>query len=410
MEDTQERPACVLFCSLDLLRDATKGSFGPKMPATSVATGGASRVFTATWPPYTPASTRGEDHQQADRDDRESGPYCQVAIRTLRARTSGAAFISSSEATTGHGEGGDLLFVQPGLLLRSYNSVSLSDDGAYSLTLSDCHGFIPIATSSPDRPASSPPWRSRNHDGGAAGRPEWQMAEIGRLLFLPLPSSIDFEVNRRQATSSGAIIGNFHLLPVAHVPQLQHAPVFNTETSTTSPGIRTVGHADYTPGVPVLQESSRAYFSSAMAAADTLCDREKMACTGEGPGVGEGTAPSSIGGGFTGGVAVGVVLSLLLVLVVFRGGWGKDFLENFWTLLKGDGDAGMKKSGWGGFIVSIGGEKKEDGVPHCVDAPGKIDDGSSDSDETLIENVPEPVGLPRSEEDWRVLFDTLYED
>ncbi|CAM9243312.1 unnamed protein product, partial [Ectocarpus sp. 12 AP-2014] len=328
------------------------------MPATSVATGGASRVFSATWPSYTPASMRVEDHQQADRDDRQSGPYCQVAIRTLRARTSGAAFISNSEATTDQGEGGDLLHVERELLLRSYNSVSLSDDGVYSLTLSDCHGFMPIATSFPGRRASSPSCRPRNHDGGAAGRHEWQTAEIARLLFLPLPSSIDFEVNSGQATSSGAIIGNFHLLPVTHMPQLQHAPVFNAETSTTSPDIRTVGHTDYTPGVPVLHEPSRAYFSSAMAAADSLCDRGKMACPGEGPGVGEGSALSSIGGGFTGGVAVGVVFSLLLALVVFRGGWGKDFLENFWNLIKGDGDPGMRKSGWRGFIVSVGGKKK----------------------------------------------------
>ncbi|CAM9167244.1 unnamed protein product [Ectocarpus sp. 13 AM-2016] len=328
------------------------------MPAMSIATGGASRVFSATWPSYTPASMRVEDHQEADRDDRQSGPYCQVAIWTLRARTNGAAFISSSDATTDGGEGGDLLYVQRELLLRSYNSVSLSGDGAYSLTLSDCHGFMPIATSSPDRRASSPSWRSRNHDGGADGRREWQTAEIARLLFLPLPSSIDFEVNSGQATSSGAIIGNFHLLPVAHVPQLQHAPVFNAETSTTSPGIGTVSHADYRPGVPVLHEPSSAHFSSTMAPTDSLCDRGKMACTGEGPGVDEGAALSSIGGGFTGGVAVGVVISLLLVLVVFRGGWGEDFLENFLTLLKGNGDAGMRRSGWRGFIVGVGREKK----------------------------------------------------
>lgn len=83
-----------------------------------------------------------------------------------------------------------------------------------------------------------------------------------------------------------------------------------------------------------------------------------MACTRDGPDVNKGTALSSIGGGFAGGVAVGVVFSLLLVLVVFRGGWGKDFLEHFWTLLKGDGDAGMRKSGWRGFVVSVGGKKK----------------------------------------------------
>ncbi|CAM9474242.1 unnamed protein product [Ectocarpus sp. 8 AP-2014] len=328
------------------------------MPATSAATGGASRVFSATWPPYTPASMGVQDDQEADRDHRQSGPYCQVAVRTLRASTSGAAFISSSEATTDQGEGGDLLFVERELLVRSYNSVSLSDDGTYSLTLSDCYGFMPITTSSPARGVSSTSWRSRNHDGGDAGRRERQTAEIVRLLFLPLPSSMEFEVNSGQATSSGTVIGNFHLLPVAHVPQLQHAPVFNAETTTTSPGITTVGHADYTPGVPVLHEPSRAYFSSAKAAADSLCERREMDCGGEGPGVDEGTALSSIGGSFAGGVAVGVVFSLLLVLIVFRGGWGKDFMRNFWTLLKGDGDAAMRKSGWRGFIVSVGGEKK----------------------------------------------------
>ncbi|CAM9385108.1 unnamed protein product [Ectocarpus sp. 8 AP-2014] len=341
------------------------------MPATSAATGGASRVFSATWPPYTPASMGVQDDQQADRDDRQSGPYCQVAIRTLRARTSGAAFISSSEATTEQGEGGELLFVERKLLVRSYNSVSLSDDGTYSLTLSDCYGFMPITTSSPARRVSSASWRSRNHDGGNVGRCERQTAEIFRLLFLPLPPSMVFEVNSGQATSSGAVIGNFHLLPVAHVPQLQHAPVFNAETTTTSPGIRTVGHADYTPGVSVLHEPSRAYFSSATAAAaDSLCEGGEMDCTGEGPGVDEGTALSSIGGGFAGGVAVGVVFSLLLVLVVFRGGWGKDFMEKFWTLLKGDDDAGTGKSGWRGFIVSVGGEKK---VSSCQSfAPTKM--------------------------------------
>ncbi|CAN0182858.1 unnamed protein product [Ectocarpus sp. 6 AP-2014] len=328
------------------------------MPAPPAATGGASRVFSATWPPHTPAPMGVEDDQQAYRDDRQRGPYCQVAIRTLRARTSGAAFISSSEATTDQGEGGDLLFIERELLVRSYNSVSLSDDGTYSLTLSDCYGFRPVTTSSPARRVSSASWRSRNHDGGDAGGRERQTAEIGRLLFLPLPSSMEFEVNSGQATSSGAVIGNFHLLPVAHVPQLQHAPVFNAETTTTSPNMRIVGHSDYTPGVPVLRESSRAYFSSATAAADALCERGEMDCTGEGPGVDVGTALSSIGGGFAGGVAVGVVFSLLLVLIVFRGGWGKDFMENFWTRLKGDGDAGMRKSGWRGCIVSVGGEKK----------------------------------------------------
>ncbi|CAM9316202.1 unnamed protein product [Ectocarpus fasciculatus] len=332
------------------------------MPATSVTISGASRTraFSATWPPYTPASIGVED-------DRQSGPYCQVEIRTLPVRTSGAALSRSSEAASDQGEGGDLVFLERELLLRSYNSVSLSDDGTFSLTLSDCHGFMPISTSSPARQISSASRPSHSHDEGAAGRHESPTAEIVRLLFLPLPLSVEFEVNSGQATSSGAIIGNFHLLPIAHTPQLQHPPAFNAETTTTSPGTSTVGRADYTPGFPVLHEPSCTQFTSATATADSLCDRGEMVCTGEGPGVGGRTAPSSLGGCFVAGAAVGVVLCLLLALVIGRRGWAKDVLEHMWTLLKGEGgDAGMRKAGWRSFIFSVGGAKKVSSCQFCT--------------------------------------------
>lgn len=125
-------------------------------------------------------------------------PYC--VPRSTPTSSRALAGCRRAEATSDQGEAGDLVFVEHEVLLRSYNSVSLSDDGAYSLTLSDCHGFMPIATSSPARRVSSTSGHSRSQNEGAAGRHEWQMAESVRLLFLPLPLSMEFEVNGGQVS------------------------------------------------------------------------------------------------------------------------------------------------------------------------------------------------------------------
>lgn len=73
-----------------------------------------------------------------------------------------------------------LIFVEPSLLMRSYNSISLSNDGRYRLTLSECHGYMPSTAT------------GRLDDGHFQGQ---TYAEASHLLFLPIPQFIVFDVD-----------------------------------------------------------------------------------------------------------------------------------------------------------------------------------------------------------------------
>lgn len=101
------------------------------------------------------------------------------------------------------GGGNNLVFLEPSLLLRSYNSVSLAEDGTYSLTISDCHGFIPTSASAyslaGERPLVPVP------NGDQLGKPSGDTGPVekARLLFLSLPSSIEFDVDGRKVGNPG---------------------------------------------------------------------------------------------------------------------------------------------------------------------------------------------------------------
>lgn len=97
--------------------------------------------------------------------------------------------------------------------LRSYNSVSLAKDGIYSITLSDCHGTISssltrtasVLPSNSENPGHRPQrdWRPNVEEsgGGSSGGKDVRdgpALATGRILFAPLPVSIDFRVEAGQ--------------------------------------------------------------------------------------------------------------------------------------------------------------------------------------------------------------------
>ena len=106
-------------------------------------------------------------------------------------------FILCIRADTATDAGGELVFMEQRLLLRSYKSVSLSDGGTYRLTLADCHGFALTSSSSHDQSTLPLPTHMGGHpdrtgDGAGCRDP----AQNIRLFFLPLPQSIEFSVER----------------------------------------------------------------------------------------------------------------------------------------------------------------------------------------------------------------------
>lgn len=81
-----------------------------------------------------------------------------------------------------------VVFAESALLMRRYNSVSLSEGGRYRLTLSECHGIVGGSGSA--NIASSAPGSTEQ---STATRPE-NIERVG-LSFLPVPLSIVFEVD-----------------------------------------------------------------------------------------------------------------------------------------------------------------------------------------------------------------------
>lgn len=83
----------------------------------------------------------------------------------------------------GYPDADDVVFLNPSLLLRRYNSVSLAGDGKYRLTLSDCHGFV-----------AAPPMATSGFGGEPPKGDEEHVVETARFLFLSLPISLEFEI------------------------------------------------------------------------------------------------------------------------------------------------------------------------------------------------------------------------
>lgn len=81
-----------------------------------------------------------------------------------------------------------VVFAESALLMRHYNSVSLSEGGRYRLTLSECHGIA--GSSGSANIASSAPGSTEQ---STATGPE--NIERAGLSFLPVPLSIVFEVD-----------------------------------------------------------------------------------------------------------------------------------------------------------------------------------------------------------------------
>lgn len=98
----------------------------------------------------------------------------------------GGGFPEDQGALGDGGSDDNVVFLDPSLHLRRYNSVSLAEDGVYRITLSDCHGFVvapPVASAAVGSGAKHP------NGGGERG------VETARLLFFSLPPYLDFEVD-----------------------------------------------------------------------------------------------------------------------------------------------------------------------------------------------------------------------
>jgi len=110
--------------------------------------------------------------------------------------------VAGATAETHDPRGGDnLVFFERSLLLRNFNSVSLAEDGTYSLTLSDCYGFISTSAYAlaGERPLVAVPNRDRDRpDKGNRHGGDREPMEMVRLLFLSLPASIEFDVDIRK--------------------------------------------------------------------------------------------------------------------------------------------------------------------------------------------------------------------
>eukprot|EP00752_Nemacystus_decipiens_P010086 g8988.t1 len=367
------------------------------------------RVFTATWPAYTPAAELAASSSETGQGGGQPGPYCQVEIwRAPQASTFADPFGSDIATTVA---GGDLIFFEHRLLLRSYNSVSLSDDGTYRLTLADCHGFASVSSSSREPNTLPTPSRLGDHpetmvDGGAA--------QTIRLFFLPLPHSIVFSVKSSQDARGHPVVGNFHLLPVAHVPpQLRYSPLPATApTSDTATG--DCGQSPESPYAPSEVGSFR--MARAAASSDQACGNE---CSRDGLG-GDPPLRPSFSGCFVSGSVVGVLLGILLASLIVAKALGKEARERLWNWF---GEARGERAGWrqdvagaermrtegAGYNTSGRQAAVQVDRMHVIGDGEPSENGSSDSDAILDRNVSEPVRLPRSDEDWRALFDTLYE-
>lgn len=94
---------------------------------------------------------------------------------------------AEGDGVDGEGSSDNVVFLDPSLHLRRYNSVSLAEDGVYRLTLSDCHGLVTVPPVAPAAIGSG----GEHPDAGS----EKYGVETARLLFLSLPPSLDFEIN-----------------------------------------------------------------------------------------------------------------------------------------------------------------------------------------------------------------------
>ncbi|CAM9482581.1 unnamed protein product [Pylaiella littoralis] len=378
------------------------------------------RVFTATWPSYAPATGRADGTRGGSKGHvgQQTGPFCQVAIQAVPASPDGYDTFTSGTAANAAGNNGrnkKLVYLERSLPLRSYNSISLSEDGTYSVTLSDCHGIVPSA--SPSLAGTTQPLLSSSINGDRRlpeGARRQNVEENGgrscgsddddiingptveavRVLFVPLPLSIEFRVETGQVAGGETAVGNFHLLPVSHVPQVPQPSLCGMDSKCEGTSVRNHDH-DQELGVRHALQSSPPPGEGG--------DRDGSSpSSARGCGDDRSSLYFSPGSCFVSGVATGVLFYFLLTWLVVTRGYGKRSWERGVNRLK-------VESGWVETAIGDQGARKKRGL-HVIEDGEQSDNGSSDSDTILDGNVPEPVGLPRSDEDWRALFDTLYED
>lgn len=120
------------------------------------------------------------------------------------------------------------------------------------------------------------------------------------------------------------MVGNFHLLPVAHMPHLQHPPL---PATAPTPDLAPVNHADHVQSL-------------------------------EPPLDGLGRAPPlqpSSRGCFVSGAVVGALLGVLSAWLVVARGLGKESRERFWSRF---GGADGWRAGRRQFVAGTQGERK----------------------------------------------------
>lgn len=143
------------------------------------------------------------------------------------------------------------------------------------------------------------------------------------------------------------MVGNFHLLPVAHVSHLQGPSVQATAPNADR---ATTDHADRGQSLEPLQASLDMGVPREAQAADGI----DQACRSDYGGDGLGRTPSSRGC-FVSGMVVGVLLGILSAWLVVAKDLGKEASEPFWNWFVGAVGA---KAGCGRVMPGAQGEKK----------------------------------------------------
>lgn len=141
------------------------------------------------------------------------------------------------------------------------------------------------------------------------------------------------------------VVGNFHLLPVAHVPELQHGPLQATASSSNTATIDHAGHGQRSRRPQAWSETG--LFQTA-GAVDGV-----QACRNEYGGDSLGSVPpppASSGGCFASGAVVGIMLSILSAWLVVSRGLGKESWERLRGRLAG---ANKRQAGRRQAIASV---------------------------------------------------------
>lgn len=149
-------------------------------------------------------------------------------------------------------------------------------------------------------------------------------------------------------------VGNFHLLPISHVPQVQQPLLRTAVSNCEGTGVRDVDHGQELGIRPALQPPVAN--DSCGGTIDPSC---AWTCGGDS---GRALSLPSSGGCFVSGAAVGVLVNFLLAWLVVTRGYGKKSLERCWNWLNVErgsrkaviGDEGARKAGVGVRTRTVG--------------------------------------------------------